>query len=164
MTRSQTLLFQVKKCTANKKKINKPIILGFKKCGIYPFTPSVVIDRLPSKTPQTANREIKKRTIASVSETVIEMLSTMRYGDKSAKTAIKRKKLNIEPGKSITLDTISSSELSSKLAKSTRIKKGNTKPKHHCRSSDISELDDSDDIPYADTSIEDELKVSDSDE
>lgn len=106
--RDQQLLFQVYDDDAANDTFSKVFLSlsGLKKAGIFPYNPSVVINSLPSK--QKVN---EKRTTSAVSDIVVEMLSTMRYGDELEKKNGKRQKLKIAPGQNVTVDTIHTSEL-----------------------------------------------------
>lgn len=71
--------------------IKRNLISGFKACGIFPFNPSKVLNKIPSDTDY--NRE--------VNDSLTEFLSTQRY-TKALAPRRKRKKINVQPGKSVT--------------------------------------------------------------
>lgn len=140
------------------------IIQGFRKCGIVPFNPSIVVDRLPVKKTGLSEADNEKQISRSVSETVVDMLSTMRYGDKTAKITVKRKKLNVAPGKGVTPETFqplesvkttSTTKQKTKKKKKaartkTKVKRTKTKVKRKSRVIDSDDqFSESDDIPLS---------------
>ena len=74
--------------------ISENLISGFEKCGIHPINAQRVLSQLPDGEPEDPND--------SVSSAVIDVLKTMRGVDTDASKKPKRKKkLDVEPGKSI---------------------------------------------------------------
>lgn len=73
------------------------IISGFNKTGLYPLDPSRPKGRLPSHE----NKDELQNT-SVISDVVVELLTQMRQGDaQTASKQSRRKKLHVEPGKSI---------------------------------------------------------------
>ena len=71
------------------------LVSGFRTCGIYPMNPQELIKKLPSQSlPEDIN--------SSVSDVVLKQLQSMRGQDTTK--AAKRKKLNVEPGKSVSAE------------------------------------------------------------
>ncbi|GFO09152.1 tigger transposable element-derived protein 2 [Plakobranchus ocellatus] len=66
---------------------------GFRKCGIYPLDKVPVLDRLPRESNEAANN--------SVSEVFTEHLRQLRHGDDGAPRKMRRKRLDVVPGRSI---------------------------------------------------------------
>lgn len=66
---------------------------GFRKCGIHPFSPKEVLDQLPHVV------EVDQTT--QVSQTFIDHLEGLRQGNGNRGARGKRKKLNVESGKSV---------------------------------------------------------------
>lgn len=78
--------------------ISSNLVAGFRKCGIYPFDPLQVINRMPKKRAED-DVHVNER----VSEAVIDMLKDLRHGSPQPEKK-RRKKLDVEPGKSISLE------------------------------------------------------------
>lgn len=73
------------------------ILSGFKKAGINPLDPTQVLKRLPgydrvSHQPETIN------------ESVLTILKEMRYGTINVAEPKRKRKIEVEPGKSVSLD------------------------------------------------------------
>ena len=76
---------------------------GFRACGISPFDPDRVLRKLPpAKAPTEASRGFK------ISESLLEFLQQFKYKprDESDKQQQPRKKLDVAPGKSVSLEEI----------------------------------------------------------
>ena len=76
------------------------MVSGFCKCGLYPFNPDAVYEKLPSRNVMSPRK--------ALIELLLQRLQNMRE-PQSAEEAVpkqsKRKRLDLEPGKSIsTLD------------------------------------------------------------
>lgn len=87
----------------------KNIKNGFAACGILPFCPEAVLKRIPDKNQETSE-EINSR----VDQTLINLLEEMR-GVPSSTPRRKKRKLNAEPGKSVSVETSSDSENSEEI-------------------------------------------------
>lgn len=144
---------QEKICDEDNVSIN--IASGFQKCGIFPFRPESVIDRMPKVRIQ---EEEEGPVVNRVSDVVLNMLKSMRHSP-SKQTTKKRKRVNIPPGMGITLEELSVSSSSAITvptpSTSTSVthqdkRKRTNRPNRVCSESEVS--DDSDNIPYADTS------------
>lgn len=72
----------------------------FKKCGIYPFQPQKVLEQLPDSEERVQGVDL------TVSESVLGMLKAMRGVDGESQPKKRRKKVNVEPGKSITVEDL----------------------------------------------------------
>ena len=69
------------------------LVSGFKACGIYPLDPTKVLEKLPDGSlPSDINN--------AVSGVVLAQLKDMR-SPREAKKVQKRKKVDVEPGKSV---------------------------------------------------------------
>ncbi|GFR90544.1 tigger transposable element-derived protein 2 [Elysia marginata] len=66
---------------------------GFRICGISPLDKATVLDRLPQEANESANN--------SVSEVFTEHLRQLRHGDDGAPRKMRRRKLDVVPGRSI---------------------------------------------------------------
>lgn len=71
------------------------LLSGFRKSGIAPFNPEEVLAVLPNV------EEDAERVKSSVGEVFIEHLNHLRYGEQEKQQKGRRKKLSVEPGKSI---------------------------------------------------------------
>ncbi len=80
----------------------KNLVSGFKTCGIYPLNAQELLRKLPSQSlPEDINN--------SVSNVVLEQLKSMRGPTENIK-APRRKKIAVEPGKSISSRDLESSD------------------------------------------------------
>ena len=81
----------------------------FETCGIYPFSPEKVLDKMPAaKSSSTANLIDK----TAVGQAVLTHLKEHRYKQGvNKKIAPKRKKVNISPGRSILFEELSNKDL-----------------------------------------------------
>lgn len=77
------------------------IISGFNKCGLVPLDPSKPKARVKSSNP--LNDSTNSSSLL-VSDVVIEMLGELRHGGEVKKP--RRKKVNVEPGKSVSADDL----------------------------------------------------------
>ncbi|XP_064617323.1 uncharacterized protein LOC135481430 [Liolophura sinensis] len=77
------------------------LVSGFQKCGIHPFDQSKALKDLPD-----AEQNVNMDTDLNVSEAVIDLLQTLRGVDEVPKQ--RRKKVTVEPGKSISSEDIQS--------------------------------------------------------
>lgn len=82
------------------------LMSGFRKCGLYPLDPQVVLNRLP-RDPTTGT---ERAADSSVSEAFFDRLHEIRFGDSTASGKNKRrKKMDVVPGRSIGVeDTVTS--------------------------------------------------------
>lgn len=74
---------------------------GFKACGIYPLDPQHPLKRLPDYQPEQNQVPVQEH----VSTAVIEVLREFRGVDVPAQRQ-KKKKINVQPGKSISVDDL----------------------------------------------------------
>lgn len=78
------------------------LISGFKKCGVMPFNPDAVISRLPQQNdPQQGSQNL-------VSQVVVDMLKSMRYGNQDVPKKQRKSKINVQPGQGIGLEDLQS--------------------------------------------------------
>ena len=125
---------------AMKPTIKSNLMSGFKKCGIFPFDPNAVKDRIPAPScqpegsnPHNANSTSDAQKINdSISDIVMQTLQDMRYGSQSRSTtgtstgtngtssgnsnastgsAKRRRRVNVNPGRSITSDNFGQENL-----------------------------------------------------
>ena len=77
------------------------LVSGFRKCGIYPFNPKAALERLPDCDLQLLNESTSSAEdiCISVSNAVFDILKHLRGVDEEP--AKRRKKINVDPGKSI---------------------------------------------------------------
>ena len=97
---------------------NENIISGFRKCGIVPIDRSKVLDRLPKPAPEvpkeaaepldTGTAELSSAT--TVDQCIMEMLQEMRHGTPEETTRKRKKKISVEPGKSVASSDLSQDE------------------------------------------------------
>lgn len=129
------------------------LISGFRKAGLYPFDPMQPKRRLPPE--QIATDE----TPTLVSNAVVEMLTAMRTGSDTSLPKQRRKRVTVEPGRSITANDIVAST-STAAPKCTRFKKKNPRKLSSSEDEEVtfeaqdssentSDKSDSDDLPLA---------------
>lgn len=84
-------------------KIEKNLRAGFKKCGIVPFEPKEVLNRIP-KEPQNPQENLNEsiEIERNVTDALTELLKEMRYGSTDLMRAGRKKKIHVTPGKSVT--------------------------------------------------------------
>lgn len=70
---------------------------GFKACGIYPFDPTRVINKVPGSIENKENNFHE----SALSTSVLEVLKTMRYDKNPNAKSLKKKKIQVEPGRSV---------------------------------------------------------------
>ncbi|KAF2879614.1 hypothetical protein ILUMI_26553 [Ignelater luminosus] len=111
--------------------ISQNLISGFSATGIYPPDKNKVLCKIP-----TVNAN-ENPTVA-INDVLTNYLRQKRFGDINATPRVRRKKsrLNIEPGKSVTADTSSSSDEEHDLSE------------EYAENSTGSEEEDNDDIHY----------------
>ena len=71
---------------------------GFSKCGIVPLNRQKVLERLPRVTQQNTDKEPG----TTLDETFRDLLQTMRFGNESQTVRKRKKKIDVQPGKSVT--------------------------------------------------------------
>lgn len=81
------------------KEVSANMQAGFKACGIYPLDPRQPLKRLPDHQPEQNQEPLNEH----VSAAVIDVLKEFRGVDVPTQR-LKRKKVNIDPGKSICAD------------------------------------------------------------
>ncbi|KAK3732958.1 hypothetical protein RRG08_002568 [Elysia crispata] len=79
------------------------LIAGFEACGIYPFNPDRVMKKLPTSSGNTTNAEKGEKSPFKISAALLDFLQQFKYSPRgeSAKPTAPRRKLAIEPGKSV---------------------------------------------------------------
>ena len=77
---------------------------GFRKCGIVPLNPEEVLLMLPDGSEEARECEV------AMDSSFVAILDLLRYGD-SSMLRRNRKKLHIEPGKSVSIPEDSSDEV-----------------------------------------------------
>ena len=88
---------------------NENFVSGFRATGLYPYNPNNILNKLPSADNET-EEENGQRTAAALSDAVISILSTMRGGKNGEPLAKKRRtRINVTPGKSVSLEDLSAS-------------------------------------------------------
>ena len=81
---------------------------GFRKCGIIPFNPNMVIDMLPKETTKDTGTNIQS-IAGTMDQQLYELLKEVRMStDRNCQPP--KKRLNIAAGKSATVESSSSSE------------------------------------------------------
>lgn len=92
------LLRQLNECISDNAESN--IKSGFLKCGIVPLNREKVLERLPEEP--TAETETEDQSAASdLDGSFISLLKEMRYGPEKVQTKKRKKKVTVEPGKSV---------------------------------------------------------------
>lgn len=81
------------------------IISGFETAGIRPLDPSKILDKLPS-----SGSPDEQAVSVGLSNSFLEYLEKTRNNQTGSKTRVKRKLLNIQPGKSICTEDFNLSE------------------------------------------------------
>ena len=79
------------------------IIAGFEKCGLFPLNMEKPLAILPQIAAGDNTPESHLGSTSAMDDSLISVLQGMRYGDASKSKVSKRKKLNVEPGKSVGL-------------------------------------------------------------
>lgn len=92
------------------------MVSGFEACGIYPLNPMKFLQKLPnngatvpSELDETSTSVTSVGSSSALNNTVLTFLKNMRH-DKVARAPSKRKIVNIEPGKSILVESSESEE------------------------------------------------------
>ena len=91
------------------------IINGFRKCGIHPFCPREVYNRLPGNNTETVGNKDNANALdrrnqsledinAPLHDAFLEHLSTKRYRNPQSNTRGRNRKVNVQPGKGVTMD------------------------------------------------------------
>lgn len=75
------------------------ILAGFRKCGIVPFNPEKVLERLPKELNE--GEEENAEVIRNVTDALTELLKSMRYGDPDMHRSGRKKKIPVAAGKSV---------------------------------------------------------------
>ena len=81
------------------------LVSGFRKCGIYPFDPRQVLNRMPKNVVVNNNETDVCDTSSVLGESFLAFLSKKRYGEEDGKKP-KRTKVNVEPGKSVGVEDL----------------------------------------------------------
>jgi len=124
---------------------------GFAKCGICPLNRNKVLERLPetvSSTDAQGNASASASTstdpgTATLDSSFRTLLHSMRYGE-SATTVKRRKKIDVEPGKSVTGVSHPDTNTSSNDGSDTDVE-----PDDNAESSSASEADDNEESSSA---------------
>jgi len=116
--------------------VKRNLVSGFRTCGIVPCDSGQVLKKLPSSTTSTHGTGTATSTSAEmatdgtpvksgVSAAVMSVLQKMRYGDKDDAGTCRRqrRKVNVEPGKSVGSTDISSAVLSTSAKSKAPIRK-----------------------------------------
>jgi len=74
--------------------VKQNLLSGFRACGIVPLDRQEVLKKLPGQSSEAS-------TSATVSAAVIDMLGTLRYGEKEETVRRRRRKVDVEPGRSV---------------------------------------------------------------
>ncbi|XP_050398247.1 uncharacterized protein LOC130010689 [Patella vulgata] len=101
----------LKKLVDRNTTMSSNIISGFKKTGIFPLNREEVIDRLPNTTNNTVRVDI-------FSDVFLNSLDNLRYSQETP--TIRRKRVSVEPGKSISADDLETGGPSSSKCKKTK--------------------------------------------
>lgn len=81
---------------------------GFRKCGIIPVNKEEVLKMLPAQPVRSEAQAVVEREL--IDETFINVLKAMRYEDTENTTKKKKTKLQVLPGRSVTVDSSESDE------------------------------------------------------
>lgn len=82
------------------------LVSGFRACGIHPFDEMKVLRKFPSRE-RTNDNGTSSNTSPRVSDSVYKFLQQFKYSSGDSKTArVSRKKLYVEPGKSISAEEL----------------------------------------------------------
>ena len=71
---------------------------GFEKCGIYPLNREKVLEKLPAEEPENVNDGAVEE---SLDDSFMSLLKEMRYGPENMPSRKRKKKVTVEPGKSV---------------------------------------------------------------
>ena len=80
---------------------------GFRACGISPFNPNKVISKLPPAKGDAAASTSFQRSFM-ISESLLQYLQQFKYKPRENEKKQQRKKLDVAPGKSVSLEEIES--------------------------------------------------------
>lgn len=145
--------------TACPNNYSENLISGFKQCGIVPFNPDAVINRLPKANTEEGLPEL-------VSDVVVDILKNMRYGNKDIPKKRKRSRISVPPGQGIVSEDLhnkveivnASSSGQANLSEDLEIidaeepGPSTSKKKKNRKVNIDSESENSEDIPYNDSS------------
>ena len=79
---------------------NESLKSGFKKCGIAPYNPDAVLDRLPKHSDETKNQD-EPNTSDIVDSLFMSILEDVKRGLDAPATRKRNKRLKVPPGKSV---------------------------------------------------------------
>ncbi|KAF6209806.1 hypothetical protein GE061_015557 [Apolygus lucorum] len=82
---------------------------GFRKCGIVPLNPSEVLNILPD-VPDSPDGTPQVPASGDLDKSLYELLSQMRYGQNNNLVRRRRKKLQVAPGQSVSIEEHSGDE------------------------------------------------------
>lgn len=87
------------------------LVSGFRKCGIFPFNPDIVIEQLPNKNLSHREDDLAEEgeTSMCVTDIVLDMLSKMRYNGGENEKRTKRSKASVPSGQSISCEDFTAS-------------------------------------------------------
>ena len=123
---------------------------GFRKTGIYPFSPSEVLKTLPTDSGDESTAA--SSTNASVSEAFVGMLKTMRHGSGEGRKPMRRKKITIEPGCSV--GSTSASSCQSAVVPASSAEANNSTGRTSDNSEDDNSSSDGDESATSESSVE----------
>ena len=83
---------------------------GFKKCGLWPMNKEKPFASLPSSG---GDSSLNDESTSSINDSLISVLQNMRYGDGSKSKRGRRKKIDLEPGKSVGISDFPSTSVAS---------------------------------------------------
>lgn len=118
------------------------LVSGFRKCGIVPLNRNQVLDRIPKRNLQ----------VTDISDAFLNALAERRETAAKPNQMRKRKKLNVEAGKSICLEQFED------VQPETSAENASKRPQKRCRSKkSIESSDDSDHFSVHDDSADDDV-------
>ena len=94
---------------------------GFKKRGLCPMTKEEPLASLPSSG---GDSSLNDDSASSINDSLISVLQNMRYGDGSKSKRGKRKRIDVEPGKSVGISDFPSTSVASSPQMKTILKMG----------------------------------------
>lgn len=106
---------------------------GFWKAGIYPLCRQEVIKRLPTADNLLTDSSGNDDLSSQLSESLLQFLHNKRYGEASTEKTIRKRKVNVKPGKSVTAEDFASASTSNVTSK---VRAGTSKANNNQKTTD----------------------------
>lgn len=106
---------------------------GFWKAGIYPLCRQEVIKRLLTADNLLTDSSGNDDLSSQLSESLLQFLHNKRYGEASTEKTIRKRKVNVKPGKSVTAEDFASASTSNVTSK---VRAGTSKANNNQKTTD----------------------------